>query len=155
METPALIAKHLREIYFGGNWTASNIKDQLADVTWIQATTQVYNLNTIATLVYHIHYYIGGVLQVLQGDSLKIIDKESFDHPPIQSHKDWDQLLKQYAIEAERFASQIELLTQEELHKVFVDPKYGNYYRNLQGIIEHAHYHLGQIVMMKKILAQT
>lgn len=41
METPALIAKHLREIYIGGNWTASKIKDHLADVTWIQATSQV------------------------------------------------------------------------------------------------------------------
>jgi hypothetical protein len=30
--------------------------------------------------------------------------------------------------------------------------KYGNYYRNLHGIIEHTHYHLGQIVLIKKLL---
>jgi len=28
------IAKHLREIYFDGNWTCSNLKDNLADITW-------------------------------------------------------------------------------------------------------------------------
>ncbi len=90
------------------------------------------------------------MLQVHQEDSLKIIDKKSFDHPPIESHEDWELLLKQYAIKAERFASQIEFLTQEELHQIFVNPKYGNYYRNLHRIIEHAHYHLGQIVLLKK-----
>jgi hypothetical protein len=43
------MAKNLREVYFGGNRTSSNIKDNLADVTWQQATTQVYSFNTIAT----------------------------------------------------------------------------------------------------------
>jgi hypothetical protein len=28
--------------------------------------------------------------------------------------------------------------------------KYGNYYRNIHGIIEHIHYHLGQIVLIEK-----
>jgi len=30
--------------------------------------------------------------------------------------------------------------------------KYGNYFRNIVGVIEHIHYHLGQIVLIKKIL---
>jgi hypothetical protein len=34
----------------------------------------------------------------------------------------------------------------------FGDPKYGSYYRNLHGIVEHTHYHLGQIVLVKKII---
>ena len=32
--------------------------------------------------------------------------------------------------------------------------KYGNYFRNLTGIIEHLHYHLGQIVLIKKLIAE-
>jgi len=28
------IAKHFRDVYFGGNWTAVNLKDTLADVSW-------------------------------------------------------------------------------------------------------------------------
>ena len=40
----------------------------------------------------------------------------------------------------------------EQLWKEFAEKKYGNYYRNLQGIIEHFHYHLGQIAFIKKIV---
>ncbi len=64
MNLPSQIAKHVREVYFGGNWTSSNLKDNLADVNWQQATTQVYNLNTIAILVFHISYYVNAVLKV-------------------------------------------------------------------------------------------
>lgn len=49
------IAKHLKEVHFGVNWTWSNLKDNLADITWQQATTQVYSFNSIATLVYHMN----------------------------------------------------------------------------------------------------
>ena len=33
--------------------------------------------------------------------------------------------------------------------------KYGTYYRNFHGLIEHAHYHLGQIVLIKKLVAAS
>ena len=149
------IAKHLRDVYVGGNWTSVNLKDNLADVTWQQATTQVYSFNTIATLVYHINYYVGAVLKVLQGESLNAHDKYSFDHPPILSQQDWEKLLDKTSADAENFASLIEQLPESKLWEDFSDNKYGNYYRNIHGIIEHIHYHLGQIVLIKKILLQA
>ncbi len=45
---------------------------------------------------------------------------------------------------------QIEQLPESKLWETFSDEKYGNYYRNIHGIIEHIHYHLGQIVLIKK-----
>lgn len=154
MNASSQIAKHLRDVYFGGNWTSSNLKDNLADVTWQQATTQVYSLNTIATLVNHMTYYISAVMKVLQGEPLNAKDKYSFEHPPIQSQADWDSMLKKAYEEAEEFASLIEKLPEERLWEVFSDEKYGTYYRNLFGIVEHMHYHLGQVVVIKKILLQ-
>ncbi len=68
------IAKHFRDVHFGGNWTSSNLKDHLAGVTWQQAITQVYSFNTIATLVYHMNYYVSAVLKVLQGNPLDASD---------------------------------------------------------------------------------
>ncbi len=149
------IAKHFREVFFGGNWTSSNLKDHLADVTWQQATTQVYNLNTIAVLVYHISYYISAVLKPLQGEPLDAHDKYSFVLPPIRSQDDWQLLLSKMWVDAEQFASLVEQLPESRLWEDFSENKYGNYYRNLLGIIEHTHYHLGQIVLIKKILLQT
>lgn len=149
------IAKHFREIHFGGNWTWSNLKDNLADITWQQATTQVYSFNTIATLVYHINYYISGVIKVFEGEPLDIKDKYSFDHPPIHSQEDWKKLVDKTFTEAEKFACLIEQLPESKLWENISEEKYGNYYRNIHGIIEHTHYHLGQIVLIKKILLQA
>ena len=155
MNLTAQIAKHLREVHFGGNWTSVNLKENLADVTWQQATTQVYSFNTIATLVYHMNYYISAVTKVLQGAPLDAKDKYSFDHPPIRSQEDWENLLDKTWTDAENFATLIEQFPESKLGETFVDEKYGNYYRNFHGIIEHIHYHLGQIVLIKKILSQT
>ena len=151
---PSQISKHLREIHFGGNWTDVNLKDQLADVTWQQATTRVHSFNTIAVLVYHMNYYVRSVTNVLQGNPLDAHDKYSFDLPPITSQADWESLLAKTWSDAETFASLIEQLPESRLWDDFSDNKYGNYYRNLHGIIEHCHYHLGQIVLIKKLLQQ-
>ena len=58
MNLTVQIAKQFRDLHFGGNWTAVNMKQTLVDVNWEQAITQVYNLNTISRLVYHTHYYV-------------------------------------------------------------------------------------------------
>jgi len=55
------IAQHFSAVHFGGNWTAINLKDTLEDITWQQAITKVHNLNTIATLVFHLNYYVSAV----------------------------------------------------------------------------------------------
>lgn len=154
MNLTTQIAKHLRDVHFGGNWTSSNLKENLAGITWQQATTKVYSFNTIATLVFHMNYYVSVVLKVLQGQPLNASDKYSFDLPPIRSQEDWEKLLDKTWTDAENFASLIEQLPESKLWETFNDEKYGNYYRNIHGIIEHIHYHLGQIVLIKKIIQQ-
>jgi hypothetical protein len=146
------LAKHLRDVHFGGNWTVSNLRDNVADVTWQQATTKVHSFNTIATLVFHVNYFIVAVTNVLQGNPLDAHDKFSFDHPPINSATDWQNMLDKVWADAETFAGLIAQLPEDKLWEDFSDPKYGNYYRNIQGIIEHTHYHLGQIALIKKLL---
>ncbi len=154
MNPVKLIAKQFRDVHFGGNWTSSNLKDQLADVTWEEATKKVYGFNTIAALVFHMNYYVDAVLKVLKGNSLDAKDKYSFDLPPIQSPGDWNKLLDKTWKDAGEFANLIEQLPESRLSEDFVDSKYGTYYRNLHGVIEHIHYHLGQIVLIKKIISQ-
>ena len=61
MTTPQQLAKHLRDFYNGGNWTAVNLKDTLEGITWQQAVTKVHDFNTIAMLVFHINYFVGSV----------------------------------------------------------------------------------------------
>ena len=146
------LAKHLREVHFGGNWTFSNLKEQLSDVSWEEAQTQVYGLNTIHTLLVHCTYYVGTITRVLQGGELNSSDKESFVHPPLHSQKEWEELKDKAWADAEVLAALIEKLPDTKLAEVFKDPKYGTTYRNLAGLIEHFHYHLGQMALIKKII---
>src|SRR3981081_1137794 len=109
------IAKQFRDVHFGGNWTASNLKENLAGVSWQQATTQVYSFNTIAALVYHMNYYVSVVMKVLQGEPLNASDKYSFGLPPILSQGDWEKLLNKTWTDAENFASLIEQFPEGKL----------------------------------------
>ncbi|BDB54186.1 hypothetical protein GENT5_04910 [Flavobacterium ammoniigenes] len=152
MNTTQQLAKHCRDVHFGGNWTFVNLKDTLADITWQEATTQYQDSNTIATLLFHINYYINPVARVLQGEPLNASDKFSFDCPTITSQEEWEHLVQKALDEAEQFANEIEKLEESKLFEVFSDEKYGNYFRNLLGIIEHTHYHLGQIALIKKMI---
>jgi hypothetical protein len=149
------IARQVRDVHFGGNWTASNLKEHLEDVNWQQATTKKDSFNTIAALVFHMNYYVCAVSDVLQGQPLQASDKYSFDHPPILSREDWQKLLDKTWMDAEQFASLIEQLPESRLGEDFSDNKYGTGFRNIQGVIEHIHYHLGQIVLIKKLLGQA
>jgi uncharacterized damage-inducible protein DinB len=153
MSSPTQIAKQFREVYLDGDWVVgTNLKAQLSDVTWEQATTKIGSLNTIAALVFHLDYYVAGVLNVLEGGSLDIRDKYSFDLPPIESEEDWEKLRKKMVKDTEKVAKAVEQMPPEKLTADFVDKKYGNYERNIHVMIEHGYYHLGQIVLIKKML---
>lgn len=154
MNVSSQIAKHFREVYFGGNWTWSNLKDTLSDVNLQQATKKVHSFNTIATLVYHIHYYVIAVTKVLEGQRLDSSDKLSFDVPQFNSEDEWKLFLNKSLTDAENFAQLIEKLPENKLWEFLEEEIYGIYYRNLHGIIEHCHYHLGQIVILKKLIAE-
>lgn len=155
MNLPQQVATHFRTFYIGNNWTDVNLKDSLEGVTWQQATTSIFSCNTIAELIYHMNYYVRVVSKVLLGHPLDGHDKDAFNVPPVQSAEDWEQLKRHIFTDAENFAKLIEQLPVEQFDEIFRDEKYGNYYRNIAGITEHNHYHLGQIVLLKKIMAQT
>lgn len=146
------IASQLRGVYFGGNWTWVNLKEHLSNVSWHEATMQVGDCNTILSMVFHLQYYTDAILNVLMGNPLKAKDKDSWVPPTISSESDWEKLLEEMWQNAEKTAILIEELPESTLWERFDDGQYGNYYRNLHGVIEHAHYHLGQIVLIKKLL---
>ena len=152
MNIPIQIAKHLREVYFGGNWTCSNFKDNLSGISWEDACKTTESFNSIATLVYHSSYYVDAIIVVLEGNVLETKDELSFNHPPIDSEQSWEKLKESVWLKVEKAAALIELLPEQKLKEYFSAEKYGNVLRNLLGCIEHSHYHLGQIVLIKKII---
>jgi hypothetical protein len=150
----AHLSKQFRDLHFGGNWTDVNLKDTLSDLTAAEVLIKVHGLNSILALTYHIHYYVQAVLPVLEGGELKASDRFSFAHPEIRSQEDWHAFQDRTWQTAEAFATSLERLPENRLWEPFADGKYGDYFRNIEGVIEHAHYHLGQIVLIKKLIRQ-
>jgi hypothetical protein len=149
------LANHLRAVHFGVNWTESCMREHVKDITWEQATTSVYGLNTIATLTCHATYYVTALLEVLEGKPLNANEKSSFNVPMIRSQHEWEQVLEKAWLNAEKAAQLLEQLPDSILLTDFAVGKQGNYYHHIQGNIEHMHYHLGQIVLVKKLLAYS
>ncbi len=152
MTTPQQLAAHIRQVHFGGNWTSVNLKDTLEDVTLEQAISKPEGFNSIAALVFHMNYFFSVVRRVLKGGLLEGNDRFSFDLPPMKTQKEWEMLVAKMLEEAEEVASLVEELPAERLGQVFRNEKYGTYHRNLLGLVEHTHYHLGQVVIIKKII---
>lgn len=151
MKRNKYLVNRLKEIFTEGTWVVgTNFKAQIADLNWKDATKKIDDFNTIANLTFHIHYYIAGVAKVLEGEALDIRDKYSFDAPPISSEQDWRDLVDRFCSDAEKFINLVENMSDEKLLSSFVEEKYGTYYRNIDVMIEHTYYHLGQIILIKK-----
>lgn len=153
MKNSEFIATRLKEVLLDGKWIANtNFKEQIESVTWQEAVQKVENLNTIALLTFHINYYLSGLLNVFRGGELEIRDKYSFDMPEIKSEIEWRKLVSEFLSNSEKFIIEIEKLSDDDLQKPFVDIKYGTYLRNIEGVIEHSYYHLGQVSLVNKII---
>jgi len=149
------LADRFREVMLNGTWIANtNYQDQLTNLTWQQAIAKVHSYNTIALLTFHVNYYVEGVLRVLQGGELTIRDKFSFDAPELTSEEDWQNLRRLLLSNSEAFAKEVEQLTDEQLQHPFVKEAYGSYQRNIEGMIEHCYYHLGQVSLVRKTVLE-
>jgi len=149
------LAHRLREVILNGTWIANtNFKDQLENLDWKITISKFESLNTISILAQHIHYYIEGIKNAFVTGELNIRDQYSFNFPPIESEHDWKMFLIKFWKDTEELANLIEQMPEGQLNEAFMDKKYGTYERNIDGMIEHSYYHLGQIVLLKKILAE-
>lgn|SRR5690606_24979146 len=154
MQTSQQLANRFREVLLNGTFIANtNYKDQLENLPLEIALKKVDDLNTISILAQHIHYYIKGVSSVFKGGALGIKDAYSFDFSPMTSETEWKDFLKTFFKDAEAFATLVEKIPENKLNDAFTDKKYGTYQRNIDAMIEHCYYHLGQIVLIKKLTA--
>lgn len=151
MKLNKYLSNRLKEVFTEGEWVVgTNFKEQIFDLDWQDAIKKVEDFNTIADLTFHIHYYILGVTKVLEGGTLDIKDKFSFNAPPIKSKEEWRSLVNRFSLDSGTFIRLVEAMNDEKLMSNFVEEKYGTYYRNIDVMIEHTYYHLGQIILIKK-----
>jgi len=144
------IAHHLVEVHRGGNWTDVSIAGTLKDVSWQQALMITpFSPNSIAMLLHHITYWNRIVALRGQNTEPEINESNGMNAPLLTSAEAWDELKKDNIYSAEELATIVEGYDIGSLYNPIL-PGYSSAYKNFQGQVEHVHYHLGQIVMIKK-----
>lgn len=153
MNRNIFIAGRLREVLLNGTWIANtNYKKHITSINWEIATHKVGDLNSIAALTFHINYYLDGLIRAFETGKLDISDKYSFDLSPIQSEEEWQNLVERFLKNAETFVTIVENMEDNIFDQPFIDEKYGTVIRNIEGVIEHSYYHLGQISLLRKMV---
>ena len=152
MKITELIAQHLLDVHEGGNWTEVDIASTLEDVSLYEATMHTKaSPNTIASLLHHISFWNRVIVQRAKGIAIQVNDANGYDHPPLQTVEDWQQLKDDNRQSARELADAIKAFDEVKLLEPIL-PNYSTAYKNLQGSVEHVHYHLGQMVILKKLI---
>jgi hypothetical protein len=146
------IARNLTEIIFERDWSTENsYKKQLEKLKWESAVIKNKSSNSISDLVYHVDYYINGILEFFETGKLTIQDKFSFDSPSISSIDDWSLLVDNFWKHSKQIINRIKSMDDSILDQIFVKKEYGTYQRNFDGLLVHLSYHLAQITYLRKI----
>lgn len=147
-----LIATHLMDVHNGNNWTDVNLSNTLKETSWQQAQQVTpISKNTIAAIVHHISFWNRAVAERASGKKPVIGDDNGFNVHAMQSEQDWENLKADNIRSAEELADAIRQMDTDKLYTAIL-PDHSTAYKNFQGQVEHVHYHLGQIVMLKKYL---
>ena len=154
MENNRELAKRFSDVILNNSWVANNsYKNQLTDLPLEVVLFKYQSLHSIAALTQHVHYYIAGILSVFNGGNLDIKDIYSFDFPPINTIEQWHSFLAVFWTDAASFTQKLEEMDENTLNSIFVKKEYGTYHFNINTLIEHSYYHLGQIVLLKKLIS--
>ena len=142
------IAKHFYEVNYGNNWTDASVKDSLQNVSYEQAVKQIGKANTIALLLFHMDFYNNVVYNRIAGINRRFDHEESLQ-VNIADEAGWNTLQQSYFENVDRIHQAILAF---DASLLFEEKTANTPYKNLHGMIEHLHYHLGQINLLKKLL---
>jgi hypothetical protein len=152
MYLPDSIAQHVLDVHAGNNWTEVDLAHTLSDVTLAEATTLTPGSpNTIAALVRHLVFWNQVMARWASGQPTQVLDDNGFAGPDLATEADWHNLQAALWRSAEELAAAIRRVPVEQLAEPIL-PAYSSTYKNLQGAVEHLHYHLGQLVIIKNLV---
>jgi hypothetical protein len=151
MNIKSLVAQHIREV-LKGNWSDIFLTDVLQDVTLDEANFIPPSNNSIAMLTNHLKFYNDVVLLRLQNDTRSVnYEANGFDITTLNKEENWQQLKENTFSSFTKLAEAVEAMPEEKLFELTPSGS-ATFYKTLHGVVEHAHYHMGQMVIIKKLI---
>lgn len=146
------LAENILTAFEGGNWTEVSVANTLSNISVAQATQKTAGSpNTIASLVNHLWYWNTIILLRMKGENPVIPDVNGFDVGELKSEEAWRSLVDKAYKSFVELSQAIRNFPPEKLPDPTSNGQ-STISRNLYGIVEHAYYHLGQIVILKHLV---
>jgi uncharacterized damage-inducible protein DinB len=147
--------EQLQELYDGENWLDESYQNKLAGITSKQAFREpLPGFHSIAGIVWHCIYWRRVFMAYAQGDQQfrdKTIATQNFLPADKLRAMGWSELKSELKISQKKLIQLLKGLNDDFLGKEY---KPGHSFSwLLEGIIQHDAYHLGQLGLVKKILA--
>jgi uncharacterized damage-inducible protein DinB len=144
------IAKMMDDIYDGSPWIDVTLVGTLQKVTAEQAARRIApHWNTIWEIVNHMISWRLNVLQRVQGEVIKTPASNYFEPVTDTSPEAWRATLGRLEESQKQWKKLLKKFKKSDLEKEY--PNNGQtYYEHIHAIIQHDHYHLGQLVLLAK-----
>lgn len=138
--------------YDGSPWIDVNLVDTLQAISAVQALKKISpSSNSIWEITNHIISWRENVLQRVKGKSMKTPAHNYFVAVKNGTSADWQATLKKLEATQTDWITFLKTLKEATLEEVY-EPNEMTYYEHIQGILQHDTYHLGQIVMLTKLI---
>lgn len=155
MKLTETLSNNILNVFEGNNWTDVSISGVLSGISYSQANTVTpASKNTIAGLTHHLLYWNKVIMQRMQGDDPFIPDSNGFDVGELTSEEAWQKLVTDVRQSFIDLSTAIRDFPQDRLQDLTKSGR-STIADNLYGIIEHAYYHLGQMLIIKNLLMRS
>lgn len=146
------ISNLYQSLYDGVPWLEVTLANTLENVTAEEAYRKINpKLNTIWEIVNHLIQWRRNILRRVQGETVVTPDHNYFVPVLDPSEAAWEQSLQNLSKSQEAWNTFFEEFDDTDFEKIYEHNNH-TYYEHIHGIIQHDVYHLGQIVILKKLL---
>jgi uncharacterized damage-inducible protein DinB len=152
MTEPLRLKSLFQKLYNGEPWIDVNIVGALQGITAGGAAKRLLqNSNSIWEITNHLISWRLNVLERVNGKIITTPDDNYFEIITDHSEKAWAETLHRLQNTQQQWLAFLNKSDTAGFEKLYPANSM-TYYEHIQGIIQHDAYHLGQIVLLKKLL---
>ncbi len=144
--------RQLIEDHYNGNpWLDVTITHTLSRISAGQAAAKTGDHNSIWQIVNHMIAWRLANLERMQGKKSPAPENNFIEPVSDTSAKAWQQTLQKFETSQKQLLQFLDSADGDWFDNIYI-PNGHSYYEHLQGILQHDAYHLGQIVLLAKLV---
>ena len=152
MREPARISKLFEDLYDGSPWLGVNIVGTLELISPEQAARRIaLGRNTIWEITIHLIRWRQNVLRRVQGETITTPNHNYILPITNTSSAAWENTLNELAETQQEWLAFLNDFDEKDYGKTYPGNQL-TYYEHIHGILQHDAYHLGQLVLLSKLV---